>query len=420
MAEYGEETGCAVFSKDGTPFSTTHSVIEPIIGHGVCIEAGNVTSNVLLNLGSGVKADGTASVVGNVVFNSTEARTAGRGLRPRSRPAVRPHTPRLAHLRVLVLPDLAIQRPLFWQVSPSLAYSQFDACFKLSSSSVTLTDNACAGAGSSGIAATDGYTVPPERFARNSVHSALVGFSLSGHPTELIQDVTLWQISLVGVWGRTTGSERVNMSDFRFVDCRYGFVWMGNNGPAATENEVGSLMTVELSDSLFVGRSQSNPYCGDQAAILSSYFAEGGGPSISPATCGPLGGEWLQGNYGSKHTVGSDPVIAAEVRMTANTFARFETSDGMCGASRVFEVSYNGGMEMADAVHPTFFKQTTIDADSQVASLAKPALVPCSPSLTSSSPPLSSTPPTSAARRPTSPTCPTRSTTGSRSPSASR
>ena len=42
--------------------------------------------------------------------------------------------------------------------------------------------------------------------------------------------------------------------------------------------------------------------------------------SISPSTCGPLGGHWTKGIFGVEHPTGSNPTLAAETRVTGTSF----------------------------------------------------------------------------------------------------
>ena len=84
--------------------------------------------------------------------------------------------------------------------------------------------------------------------------------------------------------------------------------------------------------------------------------------SISPSTCGPLGGHWTKGIFGVEHPTGSNPTLAAETRVTGTSFLQFEDN---CGASFVMMTLMRGGMESADAVPPIFFDEITIDETSQ-------------------------------------------------------
>ena len=98
-----------------------------------------------------------------------------------------------------------------------------------------------------------------------------------------------------------------------------------------------------------------------QVGILLPVFATQGF-SISPGVCGPLGGHWTQGIYGMEHPTGSNPTIAAEVRVSSTTFLRYQTN---CGTSTVLETTMRGGMDSSDAVPPLFFDKITIDANSR-------------------------------------------------------
>ena len=56
------------------------------------------------------------------------------------------------------------------------------------------------------------------------------------------------------------------------------------------------------------------------------------GFSISPETCGPLGGHWTRGIYGMESPSGSAPALAAETRVTGVTFHNFDAASS-CGKS---------------------------------------------------------------------------------------
>ena len=95
-----------------------------------------------------------------------------------------------------------------------------------------------------------------------------------------------------------------------------------------------------------VGRTVSNAVCHkEQVGILLPIVASQGG-SITPSTCGSLGGHWTKGIYGEKHPIGSNPAIAGEVRVTGSTFYRF---NGECGSSFVMMTTMQGGMDSAEA-----------------------------------------------------------------------
>ena len=62
------------------------------------------------------------------------------------------------------------------------------------------------------------------------------------------------------------------------------------------------------------------------------------------------------GGYGTKHPIGSDPPLAAHVRVSGVTFYGFSGS-----RSTVLMTLQRGGMDSADAVPPMFFTNITID-----------------------------------------------------------
>lgn len=162
------------------------------------------------------------------------------------------------------------------------------------------------------------------------------------------------------------------------ADARFGFFW-GGIGPSAIEHLV-TLQTVTIQNSLIVGRSRSNPTCVDQRGILLFQFATEG-YSISPTTCGPLGGHWLKGIYGKESPSGSNAALAAEVQVKDCTVVRFSPVDfdfdWSCGESSIFmETTMHGGVSVdsADAVPPFFFTRTTVDETTRqnLAYLPKP------------------------------------------------
>ncbi|KOO24193.1 fibrocystin-l [Chrysochromulina tobinii] len=180
----------------------------------------------------------------------------------------------------------------------------------------------------------------------------------------VVQDLTIWRIRGIGVWGYTRSRAPI-ISNVRVADSSDGFFW-SNIGMDPEKHQV-ELQTIAIQDSLFVGRSFNNPICKAQTAILLPIFASGG-HSISPTTCGPLGGGYTEGIYGMEHPTGSNPAIAGEVRVSGTTFVRFQRTalnGNNCGASNVLQTTMRGGMESSDAVPPHFFSRITIDADSR-------------------------------------------------------
>ena len=191
----------------------------------------------------------------------------------------------------------------------------------------TLLGNAVAGS-TGPLYGFTGFSLALTRFANNTGHSGGLGLVTKGAVREVIQDLTLWQIRHIAIWGYSTSS-KPTISNVRLADFSVGFLWcprMGSNLGLATssapchmlsaltsptfdsvcgratvgpnsESHVVRLQSVTVKDSLFVGRSVSNPICNSQTGVLLPIFA-GAGYSISPSTCGPLGGHWTKGIYG--------------------------------------------------------------------------------------------------------------------------
>ena len=158
-------------------------------------------------------------------------------------------------------------------------------------------------------------------------------------------------------------SNTPTVSNIRLADFHIGTVW-GNIG-GNSERHVVYQQTISYRNSLFCARSIANPRLGTSRAILLPIFATGG-PSISPSTCGPLGGHWTRGIYGVEHPQGSNPAIAGEVRVTGVTFVRFLTGSYVLQTMmRGGGLWHPGGMESSDAVPPHFFSRITIDSDSR-------------------------------------------------------
>lgn len=210
-----------------------------------------------------------------------------------------------------------------------------------------------------------GFSMARSVFQNNSGHGCLIGFGVKGAVSEHIQDLTLWQIRNVAIWGYSKSVAPV-VSNCRIADSRVGFFW-GAVG-ANSENHAittrpsgrrkGTAHTIKIMTSLIASRSINNPRFGASVGILLPIFASIGF-SISPGVCGPLGGHWTKGIYGIEHPTGSNPAIAGEVRVSSNTFVRFHTG------SFVLKTTMEGGMDSSDAVPPHFFSKTTIDAMSR-------------------------------------------------------
>ena len=237
--------------------------------------SGEVTRNVFWQSMTGLKIGGDARVIYNAVFGAT------------SRPGG-------------LLMDGA-------ELTASDTGIDFMDCGRR----LVVMGNTVPGAQSVCIQAGAGWCLPERNFRNNTGHSCLVGFATKGGVTRQIQDMTLWQIRHIGIWGYAHGSPTIR--NVRLADFSVGMLW-GAIGPDSATHIV-QLQTVALVDSLMVGRTRSNPFCRDQVGILLGTMA-GQGPSISPSTCGPLGGHWTRGIYGMEHRApsGIQPVSARRER----------------------------------------------------------------------------------------------------------
>ena len=244
---------------------------------------------------------------------------------------------------------------------PTLGYDEFDSFFLLRG---TPTVEGNAGAGSENM----GFNMAQwdnEKFTNNSAHAVQgVGIGWVGGPVQPLQDLTLWKVN-IAIWGYVKVSTPT-IRNVRLADFTKGVVW-GFVGADSEKHEV-RLQTLTIADSLFVGRAASQNHCtlGTQVGIMLA-IAGTQGFSISPETCGPLGGHWTRGIYGPESPTGSAPAIAAETRVTGVTFHNFDADSG-CGKSRVMQPLMKGdgvndpaGQESSDDVPPIFFSDISID-----------------------------------------------------------
>lgn len=204
-----------------------------------------------------------------------------------------------------------------------------------------------------------GFDIAESSFRNNSGHAADVGWGINGVITTPFQDVTLWRIRTVAIWGYSKSDTPV-ISNVRLVDSFVHFFWAMVGGDP--EKHTIQMQTVIVQNSLFVGRSVEHPSCKNQVGVLLPVAASEG-YSISPHQCGTLGGPYFGGIYGHLITAGSNPPLAAEVRVTGTTFRNFEESCG--GSSTVFETTMRGGQSSSDAVPPLYTSKISIDASSR-------------------------------------------------------
>ena len=175
---------------------------------------------------------------------------------------------------------------------PTLGYDEFDSFFVLRG---TPTVEGNAGAGSENM----GFNMAQwdnDKFTNNSAHAVQgVGIGWVGGPVQPLQDLTLWKVN-IAIWGYVK-VDTPTIRNVRLADFTKGVVW-GFVGANSEKHQV-RLQTLTIADSLFVGRAASQTHCtaGTQVGIMLA-IAGTQGFSISPETCGPLGGHWTRGIYG--------------------------------------------------------------------------------------------------------------------------
>ena len=255
----------------------------------------------------------------------------------------------------------------------SLGYAEWDSFYVLRGSPYF---DGNAGAGSTTI----GYQFATwdngaDRFYNNSGHAiGQVGASFLGGVITPVTDLTLWMVEIairtltlttdpnpdpnpdpdpnphpdpspnpnqveIAVWGYAKTDTPVFGPGLRLADFKKGFVW-GFIGADSEEHTV-RMQTLSIVDSLMVGRAKSNTYCSAGVGVgIMLAIAGTKGFSISPETCGPLGGHWTRGIYGPESPTGSAPALAAETRVRGVTLHDFgETS---CGKTRVMQPLMKG------------------------------------------------------------------------------
>lgn len=216
---------------------------------------------------------------------------------------------------------------------------------------------------------SSGFCMLESRFANNTVHSSSIGWELKGSvnpepapglgQAALGHGVVMWGLTNMAYWLYTSSNNNPVVAGMLVADASIGVLW-SNVGPDPVAHTLHpNVMTIR--DSVFVGRSHSNPRCGKITAIMFPVSTTSG-PSISPGICGNLGGPHRVGIWGSTMSGGSYPALLSETRLTGNTFLRYNVD---CGPATVLETLMEGGQNSADGVPPLFVQQTTIDDDSR-------------------------------------------------------
>lgn len=240
------------------------------------------------------------------------------------------------------------------------------AAISFSSCNVTVMGNAVSGASDSGFK-TGKYCMHQDSFANNTVHSSKIGWMMKGTIRSssttrrglLGHGVLMWDIWDMAYWLYTTSTYPV-MAGARIIDANVGVLW-SNVGPDPVAHVLEPI-AVTIRDSIFVGRSYSNPGCSKRTAIFLPVSVSQG-LSISPGICGDLGGPHRAGIWGMARGSGSYPSLLSETRLTGNTFLRY--SPDSCGPAYVLETLMEGGQNSADGVPPVFVSRTTIDSSSR-------------------------------------------------------
>jgi hypothetical protein len=226
-------------------------VVNPNYGHGISASSGTYHGNVVYKSATGFLVGGAADVRYNAIFSVQD-----KGM--------------------------------------NLDYTDEDAHFGVwSTSSLVLIGNA--GACSTGPSfRCSSFNMRAENFLNNSGHCSNFGLTIKGGHTRPVQDITLWRIRAAALWGYVS-SDLPTFNDVRLADFSVGLVWGGLGGDPVAHTV--RMQTLSVTNSLFLGRSTTNPSCFEQAGILLP-IAGSAGFSISPSTCGPLGGHWFMGIYG--------------------------------------------------------------------------------------------------------------------------
>ena len=246
------------------------------------------------------------------------------------------------------------------------AHSMIDSAIAFGGCNATIVGNAVSGAMENGLMSS-GYCLHQDSFANNTVHSALVGCSIKGNIQSNVttrrgllgHGVLFWAITDMAFWLYTTSKYPI-VAGMRVIDANVGVLW-ANVGPDPVAHTL-EPNTLTIRDSVFIGRSYSNPGCSKRTAIFFPASVSVG-PSISPGICGDLGGPRRSGIWGAARGSGSYPALLSETRLTGNTFLRY--SPDSCGTANVLETLMEGGQNSADGVPPIFVSETMIDASSR-------------------------------------------------------
>ena len=149
-------------------------------------------------------------------------------------------------------------------------------------------NNAVAGAAGPGITMY-GVSVKLANFHSNVFHACRHGFAMKGGTTGrpggdrgIIGGFTLWQIRDIGIWGYM-GGDTPTIANVTMADVANGLIW-SQYGPSPLDHAV-EMKRLTVMDSLFVGRSITNPRCGKVVGIHLPVSTSAG--AITPEQCLP-------------------------------------------------------------------------------------------------------------------------------------
>ena len=220
-------------------FAMESCVVIPRRGHGIVARAGVYRNNLVYHSATGFALGGSADARYNVVFSVRD-------------------------------------------MGKNLDYTDEDAHFGVwSTSSLVLVGNR--GACSTGPSYRfSSFNMLPAHFHNNSAHCANLGLTIKGSHTSAVQDITLWRIRHIALWGYVS-SDSPTFDNVRLADFSVGLLW-GGLGADSVKHTV-RMQTVLVSNSLFLGRSTTNPSCFEQVGILLPWVGLGLANPTNPNPC---------------------------------------------------------------------------------------------------------------------------------------
>ena len=152
-----------------------------------------------------------------------------------------------------------------------------------------------------------GFAIPRSRFKDNSAHGVDMGWAIKGSITQTLQDLTLWGVGRVAIYGYST-SDTPRISNVRVADAATSFWWVTSG--ADPEKHTVRQQTITIEKSLFVGASldrlractaqQYKPHSQHATRQTGIMLPVGVSVaySIEPNICANLGGEYMWGAWG--------------------------------------------------------------------------------------------------------------------------